>query len=93
MNGFKAFDYFAITIGLLATCSVLGLLQPLAAILGPVCALICFFSIASLALNRYVRHLDRQQKRLHLYHIFANLIPTIYILTHLAETPLGLFTC
>ena len=91
MNAFKAFDYFAIAIGILATLNVFGVLQPMVFILGPVSALICCFSILSLALNRFVPHLASQQQRLHLYHILANLIPTIYILTHLKETTYSVF--
>src|SRR5438067_2519460 len=91
MRAFKPFDYFVIAIGMIGTLNVFGVLirmpQLIVVILGALSALICCFSILSLALNRFVRHLDPQQQRIHLYHIFVNLIPTIYILTHLTETP------
>ncbi len=97
MSAFKPFDYFVIANGMIGTLNVFGALpkmpQLIVVVLGVVSALIFCFSIVSLALNRYVRHLDPQQTRFHLYHIFANLIPTIYILTHLTETPEGRFTC
>ena len=97
MSVFKPFDYFVIIIGMIGTLNVCGALpkipQMIVVILGAVSALLCCFSIASLALNRFVRHFDSQHQRLHLYHILANLIPAIYILTHLTETPWGRFTC
>ena len=97
MQAFKPFDYFVIVIGIIGTLNVFGVFskmpQMTLIILGVLSGLFCCFSVLSLALNRFVRHLDSKQQRIHLYHIFANLIPTIYILTHLTETPLGRFTC
>ena len=97
MIAFKPFDYFAIAIGMIGTLNVFGALpkipQLIVVILGAVSGMICCFSIVLLSLNRYVRHLDPQQQRFHFYHLFANLIPTIYILTHLTETPWERFTC
>ena len=97
MRVFKPFDYFVIAIGTIGTLNVFGapirLPQLIVVILGALSTLICCFSILSLALNRFVRHLDPQQQRVYLYHILVNLIPTIYILTHLKETPWERFTC
>jgi hypothetical protein len=91
MSAFRPFDYFVIAIGMIGTLNAIGALpkmpQLVVVISGVVSALVCCFSIVLLGLNRYVRHLGSQQKRFYLYHIFANLVPTIYILTHLRETP------
>jgi len=88
---FKPFDYVIIALGLIGTLNVFGALgkmpQPITVMLAVLSSMICCFSIALLALNRFVRHIDpRYQRRLR-YHVFANLIPTIYLITHLTETP------
>jgi hypothetical protein len=97
MRTFKLFDYFVIAVGIIGTLNVFGapirMLQLIVIVLGTLSALICCFSILSLALNRFVPRLDPQQQRIHVYHILVNLIPTIYILTHLTETPWERFTC
>ena len=97
MRTFKPSDYFVIAIGTVGTLNVfippIRMPQLIVVILGVLSALICCFSILLLALNRFVRHLDPQERRIYLYYIFANLIPTIYILTHLTETPRERFTC
>jgi hypothetical protein len=97
MSGFKPFDYFAIVIDMFGTLKWFGALvqvpQLLAILLGGLSALICFFSLLSLAHDRYVRPLNPRRQRIYLYHFLSNLIPTIYILSHLTETPWERFTC
>jgi hypothetical protein len=91
MKAFEPFDYFVIAIGVIGTLNLFGVLiklpQPIIVILGVISSMIRCFSILLLALNIFVRHLDPQQQRLHRFYVFANLMPTIYILTHLTETP------
>src|SRR5258706_9727937 len=97
MSGFKPFDYFAIVIGMFGTLNWLVALvkvpQLLVVILGVLSTLICFFSLLSLAHNRYVRRLNPQQQRIYLYHFFSNLVPAIYIVSHLTETEWQRFRC
>jgi hypothetical protein len=50
-------------------------------------SMICCFSIALLALNRFVRYIEPRHQRLVCYYLFTNLIPTIYLMMHLTETP------
>src|SRR6266478_707740 len=85
LRAFRPFDYVVIAIGIIGTLNVLGAFiempQPVLVILEALSGVFFCFSVLSLVLNRFVRHLDSQQQRIHLYHIFANLIPTIYVLT------------
>ena len=48
---------------------------------------------SALAFDRFVPRFDRKERRIHVYLLSANIIPTIYVLSHLKETPWGLFTC
>jgi len=56
MRAFKPFDYFVIAIGMIGTLNVFGVLirmpQLIVVILGALSALICCFSILSLALYK-----------------------------------------
>jgi hypothetical protein len=61
--------------------------QLIVVILGVLSALICCFSILSFAFDRFVPRLDRKQRRIHIYYVLVNLIPTIYVFSHLRETP------
>jgi hypothetical protein len=97
MRLFSPFDYFVFAIGAIGTLNVFGvpirMPQLILIILGGLSGMICCFSILPLAFDRFVPRLDRQQRRIHAYHVLVNLIPTIYVLTHLRETPWGRFTC
>jgi hypothetical protein len=87
----KRFDYFVLTIGLVGTLNVFGvpidMPRMVVVVLGVLSSLFCCFSLLLLAFNRFVPHLDRPNHRLQLFYIFLNLAPTIYIFSHLTETP------
>lgn len=97
MKKLHAFDYLVFTIGAIGTLNVFGvptgMPQLVLIILGALSAIACCFAILLLAFDRFVRRFDREQRRIYVYYILANIIPTIYILSHLKETPSGLFTC
>ena len=97
MRMFSSFDYFAFAIGAVGTLNVFGapirIPQLIVTVLGVLSGIICCFSILSLAFDRFVPRLDRKERRIHVYHVLANIIPTIYVLSHLRETPWGRFTC
>jgi hypothetical protein len=97
MKMFNRFDYFSLAIATIGTLKVFGapisMSQLMVIILGLFSALICCFSILSLAFDRFVPRLDRKERRIHVYHVLANIIPTIYVLSQLKETPWGRFTC
>jgi len=97
MRPFSFFDYVAFGIGAFGTLSVfgtpIGLPQLVVNVLIVFSGIIFCFSMFSLALDRFVPRLDRKDRRTHVYYALANLTPTIYLLTHLKETPPGLFTC
>ena|SRR5436190_20128926 len=97
MRMFSPFDYFVFAVGAIGTLNVFGvpirMPQLIVIILGGLSGMICGFSILSLALDRFVPRLDRKERRIHVYHVLANIIPTIYVLSHLRETPWGRFTC
>jgi hypothetical protein len=92
----KPFDYFIISFGLIATLNVFGILgdlpQVITVVLGAFSAMFCVFSIILLTLAGFVRPIGPQRKRLLRYYVFANLIPTVYLVTHLIETPWERFT-
>lgn len=87
----KPFDYFVLVIGTLGTLNVfkLPIMMPevVAVLSWALSALICCFSILLLGLNRFVPRLNPHQERIQIYYTLITLIPTIYILTHLKETP------
>jgi hypothetical protein len=87
----SAFDYFAFAIGVIGTLTVFGapitIPQLIVTVLGVLSGIICCFSILLLAFDRFVPRLDRKKRRIHVYHVLANIIPTIYVLSHLKETP------
>jgi len=87
----KPFDYFVLAIGIVGTLSIfkLPIMMPeaVAVTSWAVSAIICCFSVLLLGLNRFVPRLSGSQRRIHIYYVLVTLIPTVYILTHLKETP------
>jgi hypothetical protein len=88
---FKPLDYCVFGIGLVGTLKACGLLtnmpRILVVVLGVLSSFICCFSILLLAFNRFIPHLDRPNHRLHVFYVFSNLVPTIYLFSRLTETP------
>jgi hypothetical protein len=91
MRMLTSFDCFVLAIGTIGTLNVfkLPIMMPevVAVISWALSALICCFSILLLGVNRFVPRLNPRQQRIHIYYVLVTLIPTIYILTHLKETP------
>lgn len=87
----RFFDYVVLAIGTIGTLNVfkLPIVMPevVAVISWALSALICCFSVMLLGLNRFVPRLNRGEQRIHIYYVLVTLIPTVYILTHLKETP------
>jgi hypothetical protein len=90
MKMFKPFDYFTIVVGVIGTLIFLGVLSRMPQLVmvtfGVLSSMICYFSILLLALDRFGRHLDSQQARMYRFNAIANIIPPIYVFTHLKET-------
>ena len=93
----EPFDYASVIIGLIGTLMILGAFgevqNTLMVIFTAISTMICLFSMGPLSMNLFIRHLDPIRQRLHAFHAFVNLPPTIYLLAHLTETPWGKFTC
>jgi hypothetical protein len=90
----KPFDCIVIAVGVLGTLSALGVVAisiPLIVILGFASTFLCCSSVILLVLHAYVPRLERREYRLQVLYAFSNLVPTIYFLTHLKETPWELF--
>lgn len=87
----KPHDYLVIVVGILGTLNTLGALTSVPHIMvvlfGVCSSMIVGFSLLLLALNRYIRNVTLEQQRLFLLYILTNLIPTIYFMSHLTETP------
>jgi len=80
------FDYFVLAIGGLATLGAfkLILVPPVLGRLSLILStFICFYSILSLAADRFHPRLTKHEKRVQIYHILVTIIPTLYLLTHL----------
>ena len=91
----EPFDYASVIIGLTSTLMILGAFGEVPNILmvfsTGISTMICLFSMGPLSMNLFIRHLDTLGQRLHAFHAFVNLPPTIYLLAHLKETPWGKF--
>jgi len=90
MNVFKLFDYFVIAIGVIGTLSALGVFampEPLVVVLGIASTFFCLFSVILLVLHAYVPRLSITEYRRLVLYTFSNIVPTIYVLRHLKETP------
>ncbi len=90
----KPFDYFVIAVGLTGTLNALGVFllhEALVVILGIASTFFCCFSVILLVLHAYVPRLPLNEYRRQVVYTFSNLVPTIYILTHLKETPWEFF--
>jgi len=87
----QPFDYASVIIGVTSTLMILGAFGEVPNILmvfsTGISTMICLFAMGPLSVNLFIRHLDPIRQRLHAFHAFVNLPPTIYLLAHLKETP------
>lgn len=91
----KPFDYVSCGIGLVGTVLVSGFVRvpnPIIVFLGIASALLCLSSVGPLAIHLFSRILEPDEQKLYTLHAGANLVPTLYFLAHLTETPWGKFT-
>ena len=97
MRLFSFFDYLAFAIGAIGTLAVFGapirMPQLIVTLFLVLSGIICCFSVFLLVFDRFVPRLDRREQRVHIYHVLANIIPTIYLVSHLKETPWEFFSC
>jgi hypothetical protein len=97
MMALRPLDCLIITVGLIGTFNVFGLLgnvpNPITVILGLFCTMMFFLSIGPLTISLFLGDIGWDYRRLHCYHALANLVPTLYLLAHLKETPWGGFVC
>lgn len=90
MKAFKPFDYFVIAIGVIGTLNALGVAtmpEPLVVVLGIASTFFCLSSVILLLFHAYVPRLELTKYRRHVLYTFSNLVPAIYVLMHLKETP------
>jgi hypothetical protein len=92
---FSFFDYLAFLIGAIGTLLVFGasiiMSRVIVALLLVLPGIICCFSILLPVFDRFVPRFDPRERRVHVYHVLTNIIPTIYVLNHLKETPWEFF--
>ncbi len=91
MLTFKPFDYCVIVLGAIGTFNVLGGLGNTPNFItltsGIFSSLIFVMSFAHLTINIFAHHLTRRHKQVHAFFVMANILPALYLLAHLKETP------
>src|SRR5262245_8838040 len=95
MKMFSPFYYFALAIGAVGTLNVFGaplrIPQLIVVVFRSLSGLISCFSILLLTFDRFVTRLDQKERRIHVYYVLANVIPTIYISQPFEGNALGTF--
>jgi|SRR5207249_4840198 predicted membrane channel-forming protein YqfA (hemolysin III family) len=91
----KPFDYGSCVFGITGTLLLLGVFgqppRPVIVIWGFFSTFVCLVSLGPLVVNLFIHYLKRSELLIYLLHASCNLVPTLYLLSHLKETPWEIF--
>jgi hypothetical protein len=87
----KPFDYGSCAFGIIGTLILLGLFgqlsRPIIWVWLFFSTSLCLISLGPLVVNLFTHYLEHSKQRIYLLHVLCNLVPTLYLISHLKETP------